>query len=150
MLGLGVRAALPSGRSSGQCLQSSSSGSGWESINFARSAPRYFTLPTDADWKSASASAPTDEASQPGTSATSAQTKKAGGTFWDRFQRRQATVSLVAQIDPRSFVWRWAPPVCPPIATRSHLLVMHVIWQDISTSRCGCPSTELEARDVPA
>jgi hypothetical protein len=46
-----------------------------------------------------------------GTSATSAQTKKAGGTFWDRFQRQQATVSLVAQIDPRSFVWRWAPPV---------------------------------------
>ena len=28
---------------------------------------------------------------------------------------------------------------------RTHLLVMHVIFQDISMSRCGCPSTELEA-----
>jgi len=28
---------------------------------------------------------------------------------------------------------------------RPDLLVMHVIFQDISTSRCGCPSTELEA-----
>jgi hypothetical protein len=25
------------------------------------------------------------------------------------------------------------------------MLVMHVIFQNISTSRCGCPSTELEA-----
>ncbi len=29
------------------------------------------------------------------------------------------------------------------------LLVMHVIFQDISTSRCGCPSTELEASKCP-
>jgi hypothetical protein len=29
------------------------------------------------------------------------------------------------------------------------MLVMHVIFQDISTSRCGCLSTELEASRCP-
>jgi hypothetical protein len=32
---------------------------------------------------------------------------------------------------------------------RTDLLVMHVIFQNISTCRCGCPSMELEASRCP-
>jgi hypothetical protein len=37
----------------------------------------------------------------------------------------------------------------PAGATFTDMLVMPVIFQDISSSRCGCPSTELEASRCP-
>jgi hypothetical protein len=53
-------------------------------------------------------------------------------------------------------VWPDTDPVGNPLAAacrrtskRTQLLVMHVIFQDISTSRCGCLSTELEASRCP-
>jgi hypothetical protein len=42
---------------------------------------------------------------------------------------------VIARIQPRS--------------ERLLMLVMPVIFRDISTSRCGCPSTELEALRCP-
>lgn len=67
-------------------------GFGWESINLARSAKSYFTLPTDADWTDARNSAPAEDSASGGAPVPPSPAPESGmsarGLFLGRFRHQ--------------------------------------------------------------